>query len=77
MLSAVNTRLLLLFGVAFPAQAWAYLDPGTGSMILQGLLAGIAVAGATARLYWHKVLAFFGGKSEEAETTELDDSSTD
>lgn len=31
---------LLLLGILAPAQAHAYLDPGTGSMILQGLAAG-------------------------------------
>lgn len=32
---------LLLFGVLAPSPAHAYLDPGTGSMILQGLAAGL------------------------------------
>ena len=26
--------------------AWAYLDPGTGSLLLQGLLGSLAIAGA-------------------------------
>ena len=38
----------------------AYLDPGAGSAILQGVLAAIAVVGITAKLYWHKLLKFFG-----------------
>ncbi len=58
---------LLVAGLLFPLNAWAYLDPGTGSMILQGFLAGIAVAAATARLYWHKVLEFFGATGTEDE----------
>ena len=33
--------------VLFSQQASAYLDPGTGSMILQGIIAGIAVVGFT------------------------------
>lgn len=28
------------------APAWAYIDPGTGSMLLQGLLGSLAIAGA-------------------------------
>lgn len=32
---------LLLFGAIAPNPAHAYLDPGTGSMILQGLAAGL------------------------------------
>lgn len=46
--------------VAAPGQAYAYLDPATGSIILQGLiaaLAGIAVAG---KLYWSRLKSLFG-----------------
>ena len=38
----------------------AYLDAGTGSMILQGLIAGIAVAGFTIKTYWYKLRSLFG-----------------
>jgi hypothetical protein len=44
----------------FSQQAAAYLDPGTGSMLLQGLIAAIAVAGFTIKTYWYKLRAFFG-----------------
>jgi hypothetical protein len=33
----------------------AYLDPGSGSVLLQLLLGGIAAVGVTARLYWRRV----------------------
>ena len=46
--------------LAFSQQAFAYLDPGTGSMILQGLIAGIAVAGFTIKNYWYKIRAYLG-----------------
>ena len=48
------------------APAHAYLDPGTGSMILQVLLGGIAGAAVAGRFYWRKVLDFFGVKSDQA-----------
>jgi len=48
----------LLF--TYSQQAAAYLDPGTGSMILQGIIAGIAVAGFTIKNYWYRIRAFFG-----------------
>lgn len=38
--------------------AHAYLDPGTGSIILQSLLAGIAVAIGLLRLYWYRFKSF-------------------
>ncbi len=39
--------------------AHAYLDPGTGSMLLQLLLGGVAGALVVGKLYWHRVKAFF------------------
>ena len=48
-------------GIAPPAHA--YLDPGTGSMLLQLLLGGAAGALVVGKLYWHRVKAFFGRES--------------
>ena len=45
--------------VGFSAAAHAYLDPGTGSILVQSLLAGIAGAAAVLSLYWQRVKAFF------------------
>jgi len=39
--------------------AHAYLDPTTGSILLQGLLAGLAGVVVVGRLYWARVKAFF------------------
>ena len=41
--------------VAFEKPAAAYLDPGSGSMLLQLLLGGVAAVGVIARLYWHRL----------------------
>ena len=53
--------------------AHAYLDPATGSILLQGLLAGVAGLVVVLRLYWRRVKAFFrglrgGAALEETET---------
>ena len=37
---------------------YAYLDPGIGSILLQGLIAGLAATVATVTLYWNKVKDF-------------------
>lgn len=55
---------LLLVG-ATTRTANAYLDPGTGSMILQVLLGGIAGAAVVLKLYWHKLKALFGVRGEK------------
>ena len=45
--------------LAVEAPVLAYLDAGTGSMLLQILLGGFAALGVVARLYWHRVTALF------------------
>lgn len=36
-----------------------YLDPGTGSFIIQMLLAGLLGIAVAVRIYWKKIIAFF------------------
>ena len=38
----------------------AYLDPGTGSMLLQVILGGIAAVGVAIKLFWHKIRVAVG-----------------
>jgi len=59
----ITVLLLLMF-----TDAVAYLDPGTGSMLLQVILGGIAAVGVAIKLYWHKLRAAFGmARKEETE----------
>ena len=46
----------------------AYLDPGSGSMILQILAGGVAAVAVTARLYWDRILKFLKIRKPEEET---------
>lgn len=47
--------------------AYAYLDPGTGAMILQIVLGGIAGALMVGKLYWHKIKVKLGLQKPEPE----------
>jgi hypothetical protein len=47
--------------VAF-ANMLAYLDPGSGSMLIQLLLAALLGAGVLLRTQWNKIKALFGKK---------------
>jgi len=42
-----------------------YLDPGTGSLILQVLLAGVLGAGIIVRIFWKRIRSLFGKKDIE------------
>jgi len=54
----------LAFGAVFlmataASPAWAYLDPGTGSMMLQLMLGGVAGAIVVGKLYLKRATDFF------------------
>ena len=60
---SLGQRTFYLFLLTFYwAPAHAYLDPGTGSAIIQGLIATIAALGATFRIYRYRIMAFFASK---------------
>ena len=42
----------------FQNYAYAYIDPGTGSILLQALLGFVAAVGAYITLYWRKFKNF-------------------
>jgi hypothetical protein len=49
-----------------PELTLAYIDPGTGSFVVQALVAAVAGIAVTLRLYWSKIKGFFGGSATVA-----------
>lgn len=45
----------------------AYLDPGSGSFIIQLIIASLVGIGFVVRGYWSKITGFFRGDSSEGE----------
>jgi len=43
----------------FPREAYAYLDPGTGSYIFQLAIAVLIGGSFAIKLYWRKIKTFF------------------
>ena len=52
--------LMLFSALMFPINAYAYLDPGTGSALIQGILGALAAIGVVLKLYWHRLLRLLG-----------------
>lgn len=50
--------LALVFLVMPTPAAASYLDPGLGSLLVQGLVASFAAAVATLAMYWRSVMSF-------------------
>ena len=59
-----------VFVILFNNKAFAYLDPGTGSIILQAILGAIAAAASYCAFYWNKVKNLFKKIFKKKEKTE-------
>jgi len=53
----LETCLAVAALIMLTAPAHAYLDPGTGSILLQGLIGAVAGALVVIKLYWARVVA--------------------
>ena len=48
-------------------QAWAYIDPGTGSVVIQVLIGALVGVGITIKVYWVRIkmkLSSFGKNND-------------
>ncbi len=75
----IGASVATLAGIAFLLVSWeqpayAYLDPGAGSLLLQVLMGGLAGAAVVVKVYWNNLMARFGRGND---TTEPDQGETD
>jgi len=66
----ISSRKKAMLGVSvsllfFPTIAFAYVDPGSGSVIVTTILGLIAAVGYTCRKYFYKIKRKFVKKDEE------------
>ena len=65
---ALALLIVLTFWLILPSQAYAYIDPGTGSLIFQLIIAAFVGGLFTLKLFWHRIKKFFRSlKSEKHE----------
>ena len=55
-----NVVFLVVIFSCLSTQAFAYLDPGTGSMIFQVIIGAVAAALVSIKLAWHKIVSTIG-----------------
>ena len=58
----ITAVLLFSLSIALSKNAYAYLDPGTGSYIIQLLIAAFVGIGFAVRLFWSRIKSFFKNK---------------
>ncbi len=75
--SLILPLTLIVFGMATEAQA--YIDPGTGSMIIQMLIGASAAVYLFFKTSWSRIQGFFSRSSShpESEKTEKDKNDSD
>ena len=59
--------LAVLASLLLVREAHAYLDPGTGSYILQILIAGLVGALFMLKMFWGRIVGFFSKSSSKSE----------
>jgi len=59
-----NKGLLLVYFFVITSNVHAYLDPGTGSIIIQGIIAAVLSITIAVKTYWLKIKAFFSKKEK-------------
>ena len=50
---------LIVFQGLFVSDVYGYIDPGTGSIVLQALVGALVGIGITLKIYWHKFKELF------------------
>jgi hypothetical protein len=64
----MRSRCLLMLAalgaasLAWPAPAHAYIDPGTGSFVIQGIIAAVVGAGVAVRMFWGRIKGLLTGR---------------
>ncbi len=70
----LNTTVVFAL-ISSSSQVYAYLDPGTGSMLIQMIIGGIVAGFFTLRMYWYQLKSYvrrkLGYPVEESSTDDL------
>lgn len=68
---ATGVVLFSLLYLLFPQTAYAYLDPGTGSYIIQMAIAILLGASFTIKIYWKKIKTYFAKFSSKKQKNDV------
>jgi hypothetical protein len=63
----LRIALVLVACLSIATPAYAYLDPGTGSMLISAVLGVAAALALAVKMFWYRVIGFFRGKRPAAD----------
>jgi hypothetical protein len=64
---ALRIALVLTVCLSIASPAYAYLDPGTGSMLISAVLGVAAALALAVKMFWYRLIGFFRGKRPAAD----------
>ena len=64
---ALRIALVLVACLSIASPAYAYLDPGTGSMLISAVLGVAAALALAVKMFWYRLVGFFRGKRPAAD----------
>ena len=59
----MNSQIIILLDISSSSIVpgiLGYIDPGTGSIIIQAVVAAVVGVGIAVKLFWHRILKFLG-----------------
>ena len=63
----LRIAFVLVACLSMASPAYAYLDPGTGSMLISAVLGVAAAVALAVKMFWYRLVGFFRGKRPVAE----------
>ena len=64
---AIGIALMVMACLSMASPASAYLDPGTGSMLVSAVIGVAAALGLGLKMFWYRLVGFFRGKRPTAD----------
>lgn len=72
----LRIALVLAGCLAVASPAEAYLDPGTGSMLLSAVIGVAAAVGLAVKMFWYRLLGLIRGKARGSRPGVVDGASS-
>ena len=57
--------IIFIISEHFISDAYAYIDPGSGSIIIQAIIGALVGVGITVKIYWYKIKEKFISKTSK------------
>ncbi|MFH1479554.1 MAG: hypothetical protein ABIG92_07300 [Candidatus Omnitrophota bacterium] len=51
--------IICIFYIVFPKASYAYIDPGSGSFVIQLVIGALCGLSFLVKVYWRKIISFF------------------